>query len=181
MAETKKNESIRVLVETALLIAMALILGEVKLFKMPLGGSVHPAAMLPLVLIGLRHGPKWGFVGYFAYSLLHMVIGGLEGLTLWSVLLDYVLAYTFIGLTGLFKGKKNGLWYAMPVAAAVRFVFSYIAGVTIWAEYTPEGWNPWIYSLAYQMAYLLPELALMFLVAFAMRLAWPRILDTEVK
>ena len=180
MAETKTNENVRVLVEVALLIAMSLVLGEVKLFKMPMGGSVHPAAMLPLVLIGLRHDTKWGLLGCFAYSILHMIIGGFEGLTLWSVLLDYILAYTFIGLTGLFKGKKNALWIAMPFAALVRFIFSFIAGVTIYAEYAPEGSNVWLYSFTYQASYLLPELILMFIVAFAMRLAWPRILESEV-
>ena len=180
MKKENSLTALRNLVETALLIAIAFALGRVKLFTMPNGGSVTPAAMLPLIIIGLRRGPKWGFLGCIVYGILDFMLDGGFALNLWSILLDYLLAYGALGVSGFFKGKKNGVWIAMPVAVAARFVFVFLSGVTVWADYTASSFGDiWLFSLTYQASYLLPELALMYVIAFAMRMAWPRLLNPD--
>ena len=68
----------------------------------------------------------------------------------------------------------------MPVAVAARFVFVFLSGVTVWADYTASSFGDiWLFSLTYQASYLLPELALMYVIAFAMRMAWPRLLNPD--
>ncbi len=182
MAERKMNQNLVALIETAILVALAFVLGRIKLFTMPNGGSVTPAAMLPLVLIGLRRGPKWGFLGCFAYGILDFMLDGGFALNIWSILLDYLLAYGAMGVAGFFKGKKNAIWVGIPVAVLARFVFVFLSGVTVWADYTSSSFGEvWWYSLTYQASYLLPELVLMIIIAAAMRKFWPRLLDPEVK
>ncbi len=178
----KKNtrELLVCMAETAMLIALAFVLGRIKLFTMPNGGSVTPAAMLPLILIGLRRGPKWGFLGCITYGILDFMLDGGFALNIWSILLDYLLAYGAMGVSGFFKGKKNGVWIGMPVAVLARFVFVFLSGVTVWADYTASSFaDVWLYSLGYQASYLLPELVLMYVIAFVMRMAWPRLLNPE--
>lgn len=180
MKKENSHTLLRSLIETALLIAIAFVLGRIKLFTMPNGGSVHPAAMLPLILIGLRRGPKWGFLGCVAYGILDFMLDGGFALNLWSILLDYLLAYGALGVAGFFRGKKYGIWIAMPVAVFARFIFVFLSGVTVWADYTTSSWaDVWLFSLGYQASYLLPELVLMYVLALAMRMAWPRLLNPD--
>ncbi len=149
-----------------------------KLFRMPNGGSVHPAAMLPLVMIGLRRGPKWGFLGCTVYGILDFMIDGGMALNVWSILLDYVVAYGMLGVAGFFRGRSWGIWAAIPVAVFCRFVPTFISGVTIWADYTSSSWSEvWLFSLSYNGVYLVIEMALMFILAFVLRYAMPRLLE----
>jgi thiamine transporter len=40
-----------------------------------------------------------------------------------------------------------------------RFLCHFVSGVVFFASYAPEGWNPYLYSAAYNAAYLVPSLA----------------------
>ena len=71
MTTTSKT---RILVEGAMLIALATILSYVKFYDLPFGGSIT-LEMLPLVIMGLRNGPKWGCFTGFVHGLLQMIIG----------------------------------------------------------------------------------------------------------
>lgn len=168
------------LVETALLLAIAFVLGRIKFWELPNGGAVHPAAMLPLCLIGLRRGPKWGFLGCFAYGIIDFMYDGGFAINAWSIILDYLLAYTMLGITGFFCGKMLGVWVGMPLAVLARFICHFIAGITIWAEYMPEEWsNLWLYSAAYNGSFLAIELVLMMIIAAALKAFWPKLLNPK--
>ena len=58
------------------------------------------------------------------------------------------------------------------IAGFARFLVHYVVGATIWAEYMPETFfgltmhSPWFYSLLYNLAYMLPNIAIT-LVVFA--------------
>ena len=170
MENSKTRENIRALVECAVLIALAYVLNMFKLWRMPQGGSVHPASMLPLVFIGLRHGPKWGFFGCTVYGILDFLLDGGFSLHIASIFLDYVLAYGAMGVAGFFKDKKWGIWAAMPVAVAARFVFLFLSGVTVWSVYAPDPafWSVVKYSAGYNGTFLAVELGLMFALAIAL-------------
>ena len=69
----REYSKVRALTESAVLIAMAFILSLLKLWKMPLGGSITPVSMLPILLIGYRHGPAWGLISGLGYSILQFI------------------------------------------------------------------------------------------------------------
>ena len=63
-----------------------------------------------------------------------------------------------MGIAGFFKKNLSGIIMGTTVGVLGRFVSSLISGAVLFAEYAPEGQNPWIYSLIYQATYMVPEL-----------------------
>ena len=198
--ESKGRKTKRI-TESAMLLAIAIVLELVsKLFipEQPFGGQITLVSMLPVVLISYRHGMKWGFVASFTYALLEMALGaktvsaaflpgyfGDNAMILNAIimcLLDYVLAYTLLGLGGCFRNRiKNpglGLMCGSLVALGARYVVHILSGYILfssWAEWyftqegfpawgaqlvaslSPEGLG-WVYSVVYNGMYMLPEL-----------------------
>ncbi len=134
-------------------IALATVSSFLKLFEMPMGGSVTFFSMLFIVVIGYWFGPKMGIATGVAYGLLQFAIEPYV-LTIPQVLLDYPLAYGALGLSGFFSNKKHGLYIGYIVGVLGRYCFSFLSGYIFFAEYTPEGWNPIMYALAYNGSYL---------------------------
>ncbi len=204
----KMSTSTRRLTESAMLLATAIILELIsKLFipELPFGGQITLVSMLPVVLISYRHGMKWGFVSALAYALLEMAIGiktvsaaflpGYFGdgtmifKALLMCLLDYLLAFTTLGLGGLFRNKiKNrgaSLMCGGLVALGARYVCHILSGYILfsgWAEwfFTQDGfpaWGAklvealsptalgWVYSIIYNGMYMIPEIILTAIVA----------------
>ena len=197
MTKTKR------LTESAMLLAMAIVLEVVsKAFipEMPFGGQVTLVSMLPVVLISYRHGVKWGLVSGFCYALIEMALGaktvaaafqpgyfGDEALILNAIImcaLDYVLAFTLLGLGGIFRNKiKNpgvSLMCGSLVALGARYLAHILSGYILfsgWAEwfFTQDGfpaWGAslvqslspsvlgWVYSIVYNGIYMVPEMIL---------------------
>ena len=152
----------RVLTEAALAVALSFVLGFIVLFKMPFGGSVS-LEMIPLILLSLRQGWRVGIVAGAAYGLLDLVIDPYVVHPL-QLLLDYPLAFGALGLAGLFKPTIRGAVIGATVAVLARFVCHFLSGVIFFASYAPEGWNPYLYSAAYNAAYLVPSLAIAIVV-----------------
>jgi thiamine transporter len=167
------NKNTLRLVECGVLIALALALSFVRLFNMPLGGSITLCSMLPIMLLSFRHGIKWGLGAAFAFSLVHLMISMFVfgellswGLTaqaiVVSIFLDYILAFTSLGLAGIFGTKLPQYIAGMTFAVVVRYAFHIISGVTIFASWLPKDFpiqNTFVYSLAYN-SFLWPEFAL---------------------
>ena len=140
----------KILVVGAISISLSFVLSYVKLFSMPYGGSVTLASMLPLMVYAAWVGPKYGFLAAFAYGLLQLIQGTYAGIHWASILLDYVLAFSALGLTSLFKHEKllpNGIL----IAGFARMCISIISGYLLFAEYAPEGMNPLLYTVLYNL------------------------------
>lgn len=191
----------RKLTESAMLIAVAIVLELIsKLFipELPFGGQITLCSMLPVVLISYRHGVKWGLLTGFVYALLEMALGAktvaaafqpdyfgdgvLLGNALIMCLLDYVAAFTVLGLGGVFRNrvKKPGLSLSLGalVALGSRYLCHVASGYILfsgWAEwfFTQDGFPAWggtlvaslsptalglVYSLIYNGMYMLPEM-----------------------
>jgi thiamine transporter len=138
----------RVLAEAALAIALAFVLGLIKVFEMPFGGSIS-LEMVPLILLALRQGPAVGIIAGAAYGILNPV----------QVIFDYPLAFGALGLAGFFKPTVRGAVLGTIAAVLARFLCHFVSGVVFFASYAPEGWNPYLYSAAYNAGYLVPSLA----------------------
>lgn len=160
------HKSLRVLTEGAILIAMAEILSFLPLYKMPWGGSLD-LAMLPIIVFCVRWGFGPGLIVSFAHALLQTLFEGGIAIGWQSIIGDFIVAYTVLGLAGLFKGK---FFPATVVACVARFLVHYVVGATIWAEYMPETFfnmtmtTPWIYSALYNGAYMLPDMIVILVV-----------------
>ena len=179
-----RNKKIRALCECAIMVALAFVLSYVRLFKMPLGGSITMASMLPIMLIAIKYGPKIGLGTAFVYSLTQLLQAYTEGdvfpycetaaTLVICMLFDYVFPFTVLGLAGIFKNvrllKKRvvGAYVGMVTVVIVRFLSHFITGVAIWGQWAPEGMGKYIYSLAYNGSFLSVDLAICLVCAVPM-------------
>jgi len=177
----KSRDNLRALVESSLLVAISFILSYITPFRLPWGGSVTPLSMLPILMIGIRHGIKWGLAGGFIYSGLQMLqqfwpppTGTIEGYIA-VVSLDYIIAFTVLGLSGLFHRRKFGLLFAAPICLTLRYISHFISGIIVWGIYA-EDMPVWLYSLTYNGSYMLPEIVLTTIVSAVLCLSAPPIL-----
>lgn len=178
----KKNKKVLILVEGAVMIAMATVLSFIQVFKLPWGGSITLLSMLPIALFSIKRGVKSGLIVAFLYSLIQFGQGIMDGLFGWGltpgmliacILLDYILAFTVLGLSGLFRKTLAGQIAGIALAVILRFVCHFLSGVVIWHSFGQlwEGFyteNTYLYSLVYNGVYMLPEL--IFTVAGAVAL-----------
>lgn len=169
------------LVLAAILVALAVALSFAKLFEMPLGGSVTLGSMLPIMLLSIALGMKWGLAGSFVFALFQLVQALIEGnvfpycetgtTLVICVLFDYLLPFGIIGLAGALRRVKLGRFrhagaYAGIVLVCVfRFACHYVTGVAIWGQWAPEGMGKYLYSLLYNGGYMLPELGITLVLA----------------
>lgn len=154
--------STRALVQGALCLAVAFVLSYIKLFSLPMGGTVTLCAMLPVVLFGYLYGPAYGFAAALAYSLLQVIQGAYVVHPV-QFALDYLFAFTALGLGSLFP---KSLPLGMAVAGFARMACSVISGLVFFAAYAAD-WNmqPFWYSLAYNASTIGVETVLCVIVA----------------
>lgn len=148
--------NVRVLTEAALAVALAFVLGFVKLLELPFGGSIS-LEMVPLILFALRQGVVPGVLAGVVYGFLNLMVDPFIVHPV-QVLLDYPVAFGALGLAGLFKPTTLGTVLGTLAATAARFAAHFLSGVVFFATYAPEGWNPALYSAAYNAVYLVPSL-----------------------
>lgn len=167
MSENKKI-NVKKLTMSGVMIALATALSLVKIFEMPLGGSVTLLSMLPICMLAIMYGSKWGLFCSFIYALTQLLldIGKVVGWGLTPaalvgcIVFDYLAAFTVLGLAGLFrKHGVPGYIGGICLAMALRLVSHIISGVIFFGSWAPEGWNPFIYSVSYNGLYMLPEMA----------------------
>ncbi len=164
---SKAKRSSRCLCEAAIFVAVAQVLSYLKLYQMPYGGSIT-ADMFPIVFFAFRWGWKAGLQASFAYGLMQLVFDGAYAWGWQSMLMDYLFAYTPLGLAGLFTGTKvgklvgmGGLYVGAVLGCFGRFLIHFVAGATVWASYMPETFsNVYYYSLVYNGGYMLPSTVL---------------------
>lgn len=168
---TKKHLSLRALCEGAVMLALALVLNALKLYQLPNGGSVD-LAMIPIFVFALRWGCGWGLLEGFLFGVLQMFIDGAVAWGWQSLLLDYMVAFTPLGLAGLFRGKGKGIFAGITIGCLARFAVHFVSGITIYAISVPTAilnmtlTSPWLFSLVYNGSYMLVDTVLC-LVVFA--------------
>jgi len=162
-AEVSSFAATKKLVFSAMAIALALVTSYLKLWNMPMGGSVTLLSMLFISLVGYWFGAKYGIITGAAFGLLQFIINPFM-LSFPQVLLDYPLAFGALGLSGFFRNQRFGLQTGYIVGVLGRFVFSTLSGVIFFASYAPDGMNPWVYSVIYQGSYLGAEAILTLII-----------------
>lgn len=158
----RKASSTKMLVEGAMMIAIATVLSFLK-FNTPLwvnGGSVTAASMVPILIFAYRWGGAKGIFVGAVYGLLQFFIEPYAAHPL-SVIMDYPLAFAGIGIFGFFAAKGASLskiYTGIVAALGFRFLAHFLSGFIFFAMYAPEGMNPIYYSLIYNGSYMLPEI-----------------------
>ena len=180
----------RILVEGAMLIALATILSYIKIFEMPFGGSIT-LEMLPIVIMGLRNGSKWGAFTGFVHGLIQMIIGFSNVLycatliaQIGCILLDYLLAFSVLGIAPMFtklggSNKKLGYVIGAVIVGLLRFLCSFLSGWLLWGSYAPEGTGPVIYSLTYNASYMIPDIIILAVVIGIIAVSAPKLFKAE--
>ena len=158
----------------AVCIALSSVLSMIKIWKMPQGGSITAASMLPLMLFSYVYGRGPGCLVGALYGVLQFIIEPYF-LSLPQMLLDYPIAFGMMGLAGLFSKMDNenlGLTVGVVLASVGRFVAAVLSGVIFFAEYAGDQ-NPWVYSIVYNGSYMLPEciICVILCLAVGLRLA----------
>ncbi len=168
--------TVKTLAETAALVALAGALNLIVVFRLPQGGSITLAAMVPVLLLALRRGWKVGVIAGVVFGLIVLIEepGGVYYPT--QALLDYPIAFGALGLAGFFR-KLPFLGVAVGIAG--RFVSHFISGVIFFASFAQEaGLSPEVYSAIYNGSYLVPELVISAVVV--QLLAYARALDLYI-
>lgn len=205
MYNTEKTKRLTV---SAMMLAMSTVLSVVcaliPFLNLPFGGSFTIASMLPIVVLSYMYGIRWGLFSSAVYAVIQILMDlmlGAKGSVImalfmpqsdgfmgyfagvWILLLDYLVAYTVLGLGGIFrnriKNKSISLCVGAVVALSLRYLTHIISGYIFygaWAEwfFSQEGFalgeimlNTFsgqalalIYSIVYNGLYMIPEIVI---------------------
>ena len=156
---SKKEEKpvdVKALTISSLLIALSVILGNIKIFEMPQGGSITLMSILPIVLCGYLLGTKRGVLAGICVGLLNLIFGSYIIHPV-QLFLDYPIAYGALGLSGLVSNSKNGLTKGYLIGLAGRYICAFLSGWIFFGAYAPESFNAVTWSLWYNFTYLAAE------------------------
>lgn len=159
--------STKQLVVSSVCIAIAFVTSNIKLFSMPMGGSVTLLSMFFIAIIGYWYGISAGVLTGVAYGLLQLIIDPYI-LTIPQMLVDYPLAFGALGLAGIgYHIKKkikvgpieiSGLQIGYICGVLGRYAFAFISGWLFFGEYAADyNMGAVAYSLVYNGAYLATE------------------------
>lgn len=188
---TRPTSRVRAMVECAMLLAAYMVLSRIKFFSLPQGGDITPAAGLPLLMIGYRHGAKWASLSAVAAALLGMLLDGFlappagtAASLLLCLLLDYfggkLAIVSAAGINYLLKERNMlTLTISLVVSQMLHFLCVFTSGFLLWGSYAPEGMGAVYYSFIYNGSYCLPEGILTVVLALALFRTAPRLFSRQ--
>lgn len=166
-------------------LALAIILDQLVLFRLPQGGSIS-LGMLPLIIFARQQGLTQGFFISGLTGLIQLFLGGYF-LNPLQFLLDYPLAYGMVGLAGLFPLKNQSSKLPLSLLASVslaclgRLLAHTLAGIVFYSDYAPKGSPVWLYSLSYNASFLVPSALACYLVLLLFAKRSPALLQAKNK
>lgn len=157
VGDKRKMSDTRSIVYGAISIALSFALSYAKLFKLPQGGSVTFASLLPLMVYCCMFGTRRGLVVCTIYGVLQalqdpFIIHPMQ------FLLDYPLAFGLIGVSGIFMEKgvfkeKKIVAFLLGgiIAVVLRYACHVCSGVFAFADYADldKYGSAIVYSMAY--------------------------------
>ena len=150
----------------AICLSLSFALSYIRILKMPQGGSITIASLLPLMIYAIIFGVKKGVFTGMIYGFLQ-AIQDTYILHPAQFVLDYPAAFACIGLAGLFStigvlkdSPRTQFVLGALVAGAGRFLMHFLSGIFAFGAFAPEGTNVAVYSLTYQAVSVLPDLGI---------------------
>ena len=141
------------LINVALMLALTIVLHQLRIFHMPQGGSVTLGAMVPLLFLTYRYGAGIGCLAGFVYGVINLMQDAFIVHPL-QVLFDYPLPYMALAIAAAVPGR---IYLGAALAFTARFLCHYISGVVFFGSYAPPDTSPYLYSLVFNATYLVPE------------------------
>ena len=157
VGDKRQMSDTRSIVYGAISIALSFALSYARIFKLPQGGSVTFASLLPLMIYCCMFGTRRGLIVCTIYGVLQAlqdpyIIHPMQ------FLLDYPLAFGLIGVSGIFmekgvfKDKKVVAFLLGGVIAVVlRYACHVCSGVFAFADYADL--DKYGTAIAYSLAY----------------------------
>lgn len=139
----KINITSQMIARIGIALALSCILGMIRLYKFPQGGSITPGRFVPIMLIAFMYGSEVGMFTGFIMGILDFIMDPFIVSPI-QVLFDYPLAFMMLGLSGFFPNKRA---IGVIVGTLGRMVCSIISGVAFFAEYAGD-MPPLLYSLS---------------------------------
>ena len=202
--QTNTSAVTRKLVLCAMLVAIAAVLSIFPKFKfLPYGGSITVCSMLPIVLASYICGTGWGFLSAFVFALIQTLTGftSAGAVSIWStigvVAFDYMVAFTILGIGGIFRGKlgsttKELVWGSI-LALVLRLASHTLAGFLFYKDYAEWFFSEagefgaqvlekvsgnalyLLYSFLYNASYMVPEIIITAIAAGIVAKFLPRL------
>ena len=212
----------RRIVESGLMIALSVILSMLKIFQLPWGGSITLCSMLPMILLAYRYGCKWGAFSALVYAALQAVLGAVDGtftmvalgaesgayssgifvIPYWAavlgiILMDYIFAFTVLGLGGFFKKESDSpkaLLKGCLLACCARYAVHIFSGFLFFGTFASwffgevGGFGEWmmgtfsgnllffLYSVIYNGCFMIPEIIITSTAAYLIAKYAPQML-----
>ncbi len=173
-----KNRAVlntRKLAVVSLSIALTTTLSFLK-FSLPFGGSITVLSLVPIIIISYHYGIYYGLFTGLITGLLQFITSPYI-LTPLTFLLDYILPFSAVCLTGIYKNVIKSKCASITLGTLtfyiVRFTMHVLSGLIYFgAGYIYDGFpsdNALIYSLCYNAVYILPDMliALIFIIPFS--------------
>lgn len=148
----ERRHATRMLVFSAMAIAVGTVLSFLKIVDMPAGGSITLFSMFAVSLIGYFYGPAQGILCGMAYGLIQLALGPYV-IHPAQLVIDYPLAFGMLGLSGFLRKRPDGLLAGYILGVFGRLTMSVLSGVIFFAESAGD-MNPLVYSVGYNIAYL---------------------------
>ncbi|AXI08645.1 energy-coupled thiamine transporter ThiT [Oceanobacillus zhaokaii] len=186
------NRNLIMMIEASFLAVFALILDLLPSIRLTPAVSIS-IAMIPIFIMAIRWGIKGGLISGFLWGLLQVVTGDVYVLTISQFLIEYFIAFAFVGFAGLFykaiqsalqgglkKRAVSLIILAVFVGSIARYFWHFIAGVIFWGSYAPEGMSPYLYSFIVNGATMLGAAVLCAIVLVILINAAPRLVLRKV-
>lgn len=165
--------SVRQSAEIGMAIALAIVLGALtRLLQLPYGGSINLSG-LPIIAMALRHGVRTGTMTGALFGVVDFVLNPYYFHPI-QVVLDYPLAFALLGAgAGLAaeavaqnrRGMRLLVLAALGLAGILRLFVHWVSGMVFFAHFAPAGQPVWLYSLTYNLSYVVPEVVLYMLLS----------------
>lgn len=165
LGKTEKKIKTKQLVFAAMAMALAMVTSYIKFLSLPFGGSITLFSMFFICLIGYLYGPKIGITTAVAYGIFQLLADPYI-IHPAQLLLDYILGFGALGLSGFFYKSKNGLIKGCIAGMFGRYLCSSLSGIIFFSAYTPEGMNPVVYALLYNALCILVEAAITVVILY---------------
>lgn len=151
----RKTDHTRSIVFAAVCITLSFALSYIRLFKLPQGGSVTLASLVPLMIYSYMFGVRKGIFAGLIYGVLQAIQDP------WIIhpvqfLLDYPIAFAAIGVAGMFRNLKVfagkpqiAFGIGAVVASVLRYLSHVISGIFAFSVYAPEGFSAVAWGFLY--------------------------------
>lgn len=160
-----KRSQLQLILEIAIFAALSAILSLFKIYQAPQGGSIS-LEMVPIFFIALRRGLPSGVITGLLVGILGLIFRP-EVVHPLQFLFDYPLAFGVLGLAGIFSRQLHQriandrtiistIVISVFLGTSLRLLCHFISGIAFFAAYTPKGQNVFLYSLSYNLSYLIP-------------------------